>query len=91
MYIPACPVTEANVEYLRRQRSDFLEGVPPPDFPGGKGESQHIGRSTLKDLQSYTNDQGMRAFGFGRFNTEEANLNHGQRHVLNKANEILGF
>ncbi|KAJ5819761.1 hypothetical protein N7474_005352 [Penicillium riverlandense] len=91
MYIPACPVTEANVEYVKRQRSDFIEGVPPPDFPGGIGESKHVGRANLKDLQSYTNDQGMRAFGFGEWNAEEENLNFGQRRVLKKANEILGF
>jgi hypothetical protein len=91
MYIPACPVTEANAEYVKRQRSDFLDGVPPPDFPGGIGESKHVGRANLKDLQSYANDQGMRAFGFGEWNAEEENLNFGQRRVLKKANEILGF
>ncbi|KAJ5670506.1 DUF1479-domain-containing protein [Penicillium maclennaniae] len=31
MYIPVCPVTEANVDCLKRQRSDFIEGIPPPD------------------------------------------------------------
>ncbi|KAJ6093520.1 hypothetical protein N7486_008809 [Penicillium sp. IBT 16267x] len=91
LYIPACPVTEANIEYVKRQKKDFLEGVPPPDFPGGKGESEHIGRATVKDLQIYSNEQALRAFGFGKWNTKEENLNHGQRRVLKKANEILGL
>ena len=30
MYIPACPLTEANAENLARQREAFLEGTSPP-------------------------------------------------------------
>lgn len=44
LYIPECPLTEANAKYLSRQREAFLEGIPGPDFPGGKGESEHVGR-----------------------------------------------
>ena len=29
MYIPACPLTEANAEYLKRQRESFFEGLIP--------------------------------------------------------------
>ncbi|CAG8195092.1 unnamed protein product [Penicillium olsonii] len=90
MYIPACPVTAANVEYVKRQKLDFLDGVPPPDFPGGVGESEHTGRATLEDLQSRTTNEGMRAFGLGKWNLEEDNLLPGQRRVLKIANEILG-
>lgn len=91
MYIPACPLTEENVEYVKRQRLDFLDGIPPPDFPEGIGESKNLGRATWEDLQSYTNEQGMRAFGFSKWNTKEENLNLGQRRVLDRANRILGF
>lgn len=91
LYIPACPVTEANIEYVKRQKNDFLKGIPPPDFPSGKGESEHIGRATDKDLRNYSNEQALRAFGFGKWNTKEENLNYGQRRVLKKANEILGL
>ncbi|KAJ5924298.1 hypothetical protein N7466_008485 [Penicillium verhagenii] len=91
LYIPACPVTEANVEYVKRQKNDFINGIPPPDFPGGKGESEHIGRATVEDLQGYANEQALRAFGFSKWNSEEENLNIGQRRVLQKANEILGL
>lgn len=34
LYIPCCPLTEANAEYLGRQREAFAEGRPAPDFPG---------------------------------------------------------
>jgi len=34
MYIPCCPLTETNAEYLVRQREAFSEGRPAPDFPG---------------------------------------------------------
>lgn len=27
MYIPACPLTEANAEYLKRQREAFFNGI----------------------------------------------------------------
>ena len=27
IYIPACPLTETNAEYLKRQREAFLEGM----------------------------------------------------------------
>ncbi|OJJ98613.1 hypothetical protein ASPACDRAFT_121159 [Aspergillus aculeatus ATCC 16872] len=91
LYIPACPVTEANAQYVRRQREDFLNGVPPPDFPGGKGESEHIGRTTQADLARYTNEQGLRSLGLEKWNTEEKNLKQGQRGVLNRADEIMGF
>ena len=31
MYIPACPLTEANAGYLVRQREAFFEGMSQPD------------------------------------------------------------
>lgn len=89
MYIPACPVTEANTEYVQRQKADFLAGVPPPDFPGGKGESGHVGRAMEADLRSFTNEQGLRTVGFGKWDTQEEGLSHAQRAVLEKANEVL--
>lgn len=88
MYIPACPVTEANVAYVARQKNDFLAGIPPPDFPGGKGESEHVGRATEAGLQRLANELGLRAFGFGKWDLNEG-LSHGQRQVLEKANDIL--
>ncbi|CAG7942435.1 unnamed protein product [Penicillium salamii] len=91
MYIPACPVTAGNVEYVKRQKSDFLAGTPPPDFPGGVGESAHVGHTTLEDLKSLTTQEGMRAFGLEKWDSENKDLLPGQRCVLMTANEILGY
>ncbi|KAF5234576.1 hypothetical protein FANTH_12094, partial [Fusarium anthophilum] len=41
LYIPICPITAQNAEYMVRQREAFLRGTPGPDFPGGAGESGH--------------------------------------------------
>ncbi|KAF5018876.1 hypothetical protein F66182_9137, partial [Fusarium sp. NRRL 66182] len=35
LYIPVCPVTKQNGEYMARQRDAFRAGTPGPDFPGG--------------------------------------------------------
>jgi hypothetical protein len=91
MYIPACPVTEANTHYVQRQRQDFLAGSPPSDFPGGRGETDHVGRATEEHLKEWADANGLRSFGFARWNSQEENLNQGQRWVLEKSNEVLGF
>jgi len=51
-YIPAVPLTIKNASYLRDQRTNFLLGLPAPDFPGGKGESSFTGRATAEDVHS---------------------------------------
>jgi len=63
LYIPACPSTEANARYLARQREAFLSGTPGPDFPGGIGESKHVGRSGREDVEKAGGDEAMRAMG----------------------------
>ncbi|KAF7370278.1 Duf1479 domain protein [Mycena sanguinolenta] len=63
MYIPAVPLTLDNVQYLRDQRSNFLAGLPAPDFPGGPGESMFVGRATVEDVYP----GGRCAVGFGKF------------------------
>lgn len=91
MYIPACPMTEANAEYVKCQRDTFLEGVPPPDFPGSQGESQHVGRATVDDLKGSTNELGLCTQGFAKLDAGDVELSQGQHKVLQKANEILGL
>ncbi|KAM5527655.1 hypothetical protein FOXYSP1_20017 [Fusarium oxysporum f. sp. phaseoli] len=90
MYIPVCPVTETNVEYLVRQRQAFKNGTPGPDFPGGAGESNHVGRPSEAQLRKWTNDTGLSAMGLSKFVTREDAL-PGERDVLTQANEMLGF
>ncbi|SPC66996.1 related to DUF1479 domain protein [Ustilago sp. UG-2017b] len=46
LYIPAIPTTKVNWEYVMEQKKCFDEGRPPPDFPGGSGESGFKGRGT---------------------------------------------
>lgn len=85
-YIPSAPLCDVNIRYLTRQKENFLKGVPPPDFPGGVGESQHIGRGSLDDLSP----EGKLAMGFARFSVE-ASMSEGQRVANIDANKILGF
>ena len=91
LYIPSCPLTVQNAEYLARQRARFLEGTPSPDFGGGKGESQHVGRPGVEDVARVDAEDGMRAFGLKAWNSAQSGLSQGQRSVMEEANRILGF
>ena len=80
MYIPSVPLCDMNADYIKVQKEAFLNGIPPPDFPGGVGESCHVGRGDAKLLKD---SQAKAAFGFEKF--------EGDRVVIRRANEILGF
>ncbi|KAJ4292435.1 hypothetical protein N0V90_009097 [Kalmusia sp. IMI 367209] len=58
LYIPACPLTEDNARYLARQRDKFVRGVPSPDFGGGVGESEHVGRVRVEDMEGLVGEEG---------------------------------
>jgi len=88
LYIPVCPTTKRNAEYMLVQREAFLKGTPGPDFPGGKGESEHIGRPTEEFLHQVTDEEGLKAFGFRELVGGES---EGAKKVLGEANRILGF
>ncbi|TLS22993.1 uncharacterized protein PpBr36_06571 [Pyricularia pennisetigena] len=90
LYIPVCPVTEQNAQYLAAQRQAFLDGTPAPDFPGGKGESRHVDRPTAEYAAEHLGLQGLQAMGLRRLLVpDEAPLGVGS--VLESANKILGF
>ena len=91
LYIPACPLTESNARYMARQRDAFITGLPGPDFPGGIGEANHIGRPNTQDAAAVMHDDGMRAFGLQAWEADKQGLSTGERHVMQKANEMLGF
>ncbi|SMR50805.1 unnamed protein product [Zymoseptoria tritici ST99CH_1E4] len=91
LYIPACPLTESNAAFVVRQREAFLNGTPCPDFGGGIGESQHVGRPGLEDVRKVNPDRGMQAFGLKAWDGNESGLTVGQKRVMERANEILGF
>ena len=87
LYIPVCPTTEANVRYLARQREAFENGTPGPDFPGGKGESEHVDRPGPEFIKDKA---GRRAMGLEKlvpWGAEQA----GAKTAIERANGILGF
>lgn len=91
LYIPCCPLTEANAEYLVRQRTNFLRGTPGPDFPGGAGESQHVGQPDKTYVEQHGGVEGLRAMGLGKWSAEDKQLTEGEGRMLSKVNEVLGF
>lgn len=90
LYIPICPVTEKNAEYMVRQRKAFLDGTPGPDFPGGQGESKHVNRPTESYVRAHADSEGLRAFGFEKLVAAEQD-GPGANEAIKMANEILGF
>jgi len=60
MYIPAVPLTPQNQAYVEKQKSTFLSGDRPPDFPGGLSESNFMGVGTVNDIVGMV---GRRAMG----------------------------
>ena len=88
-YIPSVPLTKHNVEYMVRQRESFttLGGVPAPDFPGGDGERQFVGKGSVNDFLS---DEGLRAMGIKPF-AEWKGMSEGERGLIKETNNMLGF
>ncbi|KAK4184078.1 hypothetical protein QBC35DRAFT_67931 [Podospora australis] len=90
LYIPVCPTTEASARYVARERAAFLEGTPPPDFPGGKGESEHIGRPTAGYVKQYRSPAGAQAMGLEPLEATTGDTPGGKQ-AVKAANEVLGF
>ena len=88
MYIPACPLTETNADYLVRQRQAFLNGTPGPDFPGGVGESEHVGRMVREDVRSGGGLDALRAMGLDTWEVDGGTA--GVKGVVERANKIVG-
>ncbi|PFH46582.1 hypothetical protein AMATHDRAFT_69546 [Amanita thiersii Skay4041] len=85
LYIPAVPLTLNNASYLHDQRLNFEAGLPAPDFPGGKGESQCIGRAIADDVKSA---EARRMFGFEPLVVSPTG---GNASFVQKANQLLGL
>ncbi|CAF1343736.1 unnamed protein product [Adineta steineri] len=86
-YIPAAPLCDVNAEYLVRQRHSFEYGIPAPDFPGGKGESNHIGRATTKCVNTV---EGKRTMGLESFEIKP-HMTSGEKEMILQANNILNL
>lgn len=69
LYIPAIPTTKVNWEYVKEQRLCFAQGRPPPDFPGGAGESGFTGRGKEDDVKGAT---ARRSLGLEKFEVDSA-------------------
>lgn len=59
LYIPSVPLTEANAGYVKEQREYFQGRIPPPDFPGGEGESRFRGTGSDDAIATTEGKQGM--------------------------------
>jgi hypothetical protein len=90
LYIPVCPATEASAEYVAKQREAFLEGTPAPDFPGGKGESEHIGRGTREYVIDNLDPVGAQSLGLAKL-VAPGDITPGAAETIEKANKALGF
>jgi len=90
MYIGVAPLTPNNAEYLKLQRDSFLSGVPAPDFPGGIGESKHVGRATPEYIAEIGGKAALQAMGLAAFDISE-DMDIGEKNAIEEANEILGF
>lgn len=88
VHIPACPLTQTNALFLARQRKAFLLGYPAPDFEGGKGESNHMGRAGVQEVNDTGGEQALRSMGLLPFDEEEADTD-AERELLALANAIL--
>lgn len=103
IYIPSTPLTLQNITYVARQRSSFLAGIPPPDFPQDPpGEGEFVGRGVEGDLvpvgvgddRAKGEGKGRLAMGFGdaegeRFREDEEGIEEGVRRLRKLANEAL--
>ncbi|KAG6256929.1 hypothetical protein E4U23_000081 [Claviceps purpurea] len=90
LYIPVCPVTDTNAVYLARQRQAFRHGTPGPDFPGGEGESRHVGRPTEDMLRGWADGVGQQAVGLSKLRVRDG-ARPGERRAVERANAVLGF
>ncbi|KAJ0122169.1 hypothetical protein J7T55_002681 [Diaporthe amygdali] len=89
LYIPACPLTQTNALFLARQRKAFLLGFPGPDFAGGGGESFHMGRPGVQEVNEAGGEAALRATGLLAWDEDDATEGDAERMVLAAANGIL--
>lgn len=85
LYIPACPLTERNAHYLRKQKAAFTTGNAPPDFLSGDGEAQLAGRAKTEDVKDV---EGRRLLGLEPF-AIPAGASAIERELVEEANVLL--
>ncbi|KAB5542597.1 hypothetical protein GE09DRAFT_1135749 [Coniochaeta sp. 2T2.1] len=90
LYIPVCPTTEESAKYVAQQRAAFLEGTPAPDFPGGIGESTHMGRPTEEYIRRCSTPIGLQSLGLDKLVAADGDTEGGLG-AIRRANAVLGF
>ncbi|KAJ4409174.1 hypothetical protein N0V82_009553 [Gnomoniopsis sp. IMI 355080] len=85
-----CDTTELNANYVARMRQAWRNGTPGPDFPGGKGESEHVDRPDEQFVRSVTNADGLASMGLEPLR-EPIDGSEGEKEAVRRANRILGF
>lgn len=90
LYIPVCPTTEHNAKFVVRLREAWQKGTPGPDFPGGKGESEHVDRPDESFVRYVTNADGLASVGLQPLDEAKAGSG-GETEVVRRVNRILGF
>jgi hypothetical protein len=78
--------TNEKQQYVAQQREAFLKGIPPPDFPGGLGESEFSDRATPAEIQS---EAGRVAMGFSP--VKLSGKGKKSKELEKEINGILGF
>ncbi|PSR80096.1 hypothetical protein BD289DRAFT_374616 [Coniella lustricola] len=92
LYIPICPATETNAKYVVRMREAWRNGTPGPDFPGGKGESEHVGRPDEAHVRSVAAQDALASLGLAPLIVEESGaVSGGAKDAVRRVNKILGF
>ncbi len=85
LYIPAIPLTQQNMRYVQAQRACFEQGLPPPDFPGGDGESAFQGRGQTGDVRG---DEARCAMGLQRIAVSEE-VQEAERKLIEACNALV--
>lgn len=90
LHLPCTPLTLANATYLARQRRAFILGFPAPDFiaPGVIGESCHMGRPGVQEVNEAGGEAALRGMGLLAWDVDEAR-DEEERRLLEGANAVL--
>lgn len=86
LYIPATPLCDMNIDYLKKQRQAALDYSPPWDFPGAGGPGERGFKGALQ--WSSLSADGQRAMGLGNKPWEITDsMTEGEKEAVRSANQ----
>lgn len=91
LYIPACAMTKANVNFLKKQRESASLFTPPPDFPGAGGDGEKDYHGKIDWSSEFIDAAGKRAMGIsghGQFKILP-NMSIGEQNIIRESNQLL--